>query len=74
MYRGSFLGDIRLKWVPLSILKHMGHEISQVLRFRTNSGRKRKKKSIKPVNQEINQTVYMLSDREKRMINMTDTD
>lgn len=42
MYRGSFLGDIRLNWVPLSILKHMVHEISQLLRFRTNSGRERK--------------------------------
>lgn len=42
MYRGSFLGDIRLKWVPLSILKHMVYEKSQLLRFRTNSVRKRK--------------------------------
>lgn len=54
MYEGSFLGDRILKWVPLSILKHMVHGISQLLTFMTNpGGKKGRKRSIKPVKQEI---------------------
>lgn len=62
MHRGSFLRDIRLKSVLLSVLKHMVHEISQL---RLNQEEKEKKKGIKPVNQEIIQTVYKLSESEK---------
>lgn len=36
--------------------------------------KEQKKKSIKPVKQEIIETVYMLSESKKTMINMTDTD
>ena len=36
--------------------------------------KEKEKKSIKPVKQEIIQIVYVLSESEKTMINMTDTD